>query len=72
MARLSLQIEKWFGGQEYNFNVREDFRGEGPKSQKGNEEAEKEEVAFNNQRSAESDQLSAISNQNEPALDAGS
>jgi hypothetical protein len=37
---------------EYNFNVREDFRGEGPKSQEGNEEAEKEEVAFSDQRSA--------------------
>jgi hypothetical protein len=37
---------------EYNFNVREDFRGEGPKSQKGNEEAEKEEVAISAQLSA--------------------
>jgi hypothetical protein len=37
---------------EYNFNVREDFRGEGPKSQEGNEEAEKEEVAISAQLSA--------------------
>jgi hypothetical protein len=29
---------------EYNFDVREDFRGEGPKSQERNQETQEEEV----------------------------
>jgi hypothetical protein len=40
--------------------MREDFRGQGPKSQEGNQEAEEEEVAFSDQLSAFRDHPNAV------------